>query len=544
MMHSVRTPAGNPGTATGYFPGDGDQARLNRARRLASRLWRRLIQMSTVCGLLVLSTLLYNVVNSTFGYVVARDSFSPDLLVLLQRGHVQLAGTRDEAIQWVRQDPHRMVLMSSRLLPQAPSGTAIFGVPIPGHDQAHVLAAAVAQDNSFLRAVGPGDLETALAADASWPDLDASFPAAPIEIAVVQDDEGLLDAWVRTLDLPALSSLSKEQLVSTLEQHLSAGLMRRYAREEPFAQRSHANVLALVEERVVDPRIVTTFSLRDSIFRRADIMAYAHEHLAEAHFQSWLTGKFLVSPQSSHPQRTGIRTAILGTLWVIAVTICFAVPLGIGAAIYLEEYSSRNWFERIIETNINNLAGVPSIIYGMLGLVIFVRALNQFSSGAIFGVVDAAEPNGRTIIAAGLTLGLLILPVIIISGQEAIRAVPLSLREAAYGVGATKWQTVRHHVLPMATPGILTGAILAISRAMGETAPLVVIGAATFISVDPNGLFAKFTVLPIQIYQWTSRPQTEFRNIAAAAILIMLALLLAVNATAVLLRQRYSRNRL
>jgi phosphate transport system permease protein len=228
-------------------------------------------------------------------------------------------------------------------------------------------------------------------------------------------------------------------------------------------------------------------------------------------------------------------------LWTIAITIFFAFPLGVGAAIYLEEYATENRVNRLIQTNINNLAGVPSIIYGMLGLAIFVRAMEQFTSGAIFGLSDPTTANGRTIISAGMTLGLLVLPLIIINAQEAIKAVPNSLRQASYGMGATRWQTVWHHVLPNAIPGILTGAILAISRAIGETAPLVVVGASTFITFDPDGPFSKFTTLPIQIYQWTARPQDEFRNIAAAAILVLLAMLLTLNALAILLRNRYAR---
>ena len=240
----------------------------------------------------------------------------------------------------------------------------------------------------------------------------------------------------------------------------------------------------------------------------------------------------------------GARTAILGTLWVIAITIIFAFPTGVGAAIYLEEYADQEKrINRLIQTNINNLAGVPSIIYGMLGLAIFVRALEPITSGAVFGVADETTANGRTILSAGLTLGLLILPIIIISAQEAIRAVPRSLRQASYGLGATRWQTIWHHVLPSAFPGIMTGAILSMSRAIGETAPLVVIGASTFITVDPTSPFSKFTVLPIQIFQWTTRPQGAFRNIAGAAIIVLLIILLAMNATAVILRNRASKKR-
>jgi phosphate transport system permease protein len=227
---------------------------------------------------------------------------------------------------------------------------------------------------------------------------------------------------------------------------------------------------------------------------------------------------------------------------MITITILFAFPTGVAAAIYLEEYASDNFFNRIIQTNINNLAGVPSIIYGLLGLAIFVRLLEPFTSGAAFGqTIDAATANGRTILSAGLTLGLLILPLIIINAQEAIRAVPSTIRQASYGIGATRWQTVWNHVLPSAISGILTGTILAISRAVGETAPLVVIGASTFITIDPSGPFSKFTALPIQVYQWTVRPQAEFRNIAAAAIIVLLILLLSLNTSAVWLRNRFGR---
>jgi phosphate transport system permease protein len=368
-----------------------------------------------------------------------------------------------------------------------------------------------------------------------------------------------------------LTDLPKEVLVRILADHISPGLGRRLEREQRFFDqvlvfdsvekyreacrseappqgctepaRSQKNVDQLVVQHVVKPRVVQAWSLVDSLFNRAEVQAEAQrEHPnAEIRFRSWLTASFLTSPQSSEPEEAGVRTAILGSLWVIAITIVFSFPIGVGAAIYLEEYAGDNAINRFIQTNVNNLAGVPSIIYGMLGLAIFVRLLQALTSGAAFGVGETASANGRTILSAGLTLGLLILPIIIINAQEAIRAVPASLRQASYGLGATRWQTIWSHVLPNAMPGILTGTILAMSRAIGETAPLVVVGASTFITVDPEGPFSKFTALPIQIYQWTSRPQAAFRNIAAAAIIVLLVLLLTLNATAVLLRNRYSK---
>ena len=300
----------------------------------------------------------------------------------------------------------------------------------------------------------------------------------------------------------------------------------------------------LVLARVVEPEMVKSWSLLDSLTKREAIRAEADAlPNARLEFRSWLTLAFITSPQSSNAELAGVRTAILGSLWTILVTILFALPVGVGAAIYLEEYAKDTTFNRLIQTNISNLAGVPSIIYGMLGLAVFVRMLEGITSGRLFGAVaDPTTANGRTIISAGLTLGLLILPLIILNAQEAVRTVPRSLRQASFGIGATRWQTIWHHVLPGAIPGILTGTILAVSRAIGETAPLVVIGASTFIVQDPSGPFSKFTTLPIQIYQWTARPQEEFRNLAAAAILVLLVLLITLNATAVFLRNRYARS--
>ncbi|MCA9996176.1 MAG: phosphate ABC transporter permease PstA [Anaerolineales bacterium] len=387
----------------------------------------------------------------------------------------------------------------------------------------------------------------------------------------------VLLAGAKTAVLPGtdtattLADLPKETLVAILAENISTGLGRRLERDQRFfadqfvfedpalfaelcagtepaaactlEPRDQNNVYELLLERVVAPDVVQSWSLVDSIFRRTAVEAQMRTDYPTAvlEFRSWLTPRFLVSPQSSTPEFAGVRTAVLGSLWVVAITILFSFPVGVGAAIYLEEYATDNRLNRLIQTNISNLAGVPSIIYGMLGLAIFVRALETFTSGAALGVIaDDTTANGRTILSAGLTLGLLILPLIIINAQEAIRAVPRSLRQAGFALGATQWQTIWHHVLPSAMPGILTGTILAISRAIGETAPLVVVGASTFITLDPSGPFSKFTTLPIQIYQWTARPQAEFRNIAAAAILVLLVLLLSLNATAVILRNRYA----
>jgi phosphate transport system permease protein len=351
-----------------------------------------------------------------------------------------------------------------------------------------------------------------------------------------------IDPALLAVDGVPLEALEHDQLVQILEENVSRGLFRKLENDLAMKQRSDQDLLELIMVEVVEPRVEKTWSLWDSVFNFPAIRVEVKERFPQSYVQffSWLDPEFIVTPQSSDPLQAGVRTAVFGSLWTIAITILFSFPIGVGAAIYLEEYAGDHWLNRIIQTNINNLAGVPSIIYGILGLAIFVRVLEPVTSGAAFGLVeDPTTANGRTILSAGLTLGLLILPLIIINAQEAIKAVPTSLRQASFGLGATKWQTTWSHVLPNAIPGILTGTILAISRAIGETAPLVVVGASTFITKDPQGPFSKFTTLPIQIFQWTARPQGEFRNIAAAAIIVLLIMLLTLNATAVLLRNRY-----
>lgn len=239
----------------------------------------------------------------------------------------------------------------------------------------------------------------------------------------------------------------------------------------------------------------------------------------------WLRPQLFTEFPSRFPERAGLRSALQGTLWLIPMTALLSFPIGIGAAIYLEEYAPKNWLTQFIEVNIANLAGVPSIIYGLLGLGLFVRG---------FGL-------GRTLIAGALTMALLVMPVVIVASREAIRAVPNSIRHAAYGLGATRWQVIWSHVLPMAFGGILTGTILAISRAIGETAPLITIGALTFIAFDPRGPFDIFTVLPIQIFNWVSLPQQGFHDLAAAGIVVLLVILLSMNALAIYLRNRFQK---
>jgi phosphate transport system permease protein len=233
----------------------------------------------------------------------------------------------------------------------------------------------------------------------------------------------------------------------------------------------------------------------------------------------------LLEPPSAEPQIAGARPAILATIYLGLLLIAFTVPIGVGTAIYLEEYANRDrWYNRLLEVNIQNLAGVPSIVYGILGLAFLVRGLGL----------------GRVLLAGAMILTLLVLPTVIIAAREAIRAVPDSIRQGAYALGATKWQVVWRQVLPAATPGIATGSILALSRGLGETAPLLLVGALTYVAFDPTVL-GEFTALPVQIFQWVARPQEEFRVLAASGIIVLLAILLTLNAFAIWVRNRYQR---
>jgi phosphate transport system permease protein len=279
----------------------------------------------------------------------------------------------------------------------------------------------------------------------------------------------------------------------------------------------------LYVRRIWTDRLFVVLSLLALIIALSTLAALLYDIFSDG-FQR-LSWDFLTSYPSRKPERAGILSAFVGTVYMIGLTAAFAFPLGVGAAMYLEEYATKNRLNRLIEVNIANLAGVPSIVYGLLGLELFVRIMKL----------------ERSLLAGSLTMAMLILPIIILASREALRAVPMLIREGSYALGATRWQTIRHQVLPLAFPGILTGTILALSRAIGETAPLIMIGALTYIAFLPDSLFAPFTVLPIQIFNWISRPQHAFALNAAAAIIVLLAVLLTMNAAAIWLRNRFQK---
>ena len=435
------------------------------------------------------------------------------------------------------------------------------------------VVVAVNSDNTFADDVSGEQLAHLFTTATDWTAVAAGWPAVPIHRFLPTADSGTMDVFVTTVfGGQSLADLPYDALVAIFQANVTAGRCRAVEAEQRFyadrfvcdteaaftarcqtnaaptgcvlEPRNQGSLVTLIQADVVNPVVQQAWFLAESLFHREEVMAEARAAYPDAdiHFRRWLTLDFLTRPQSSQPELAGVRTAILGSLWVVLIGVLVGFPVGVGAAIYLEEYADkRRRFNRFIQTNINNLAGVPSIIYGLLGLTVFVRLLEPITSGAIFGVGDGTTANGRTVLSAGLTLALLILPVIIISAQEAIKAVPRSLREASLGLGATKWQTIWNHVIPNAIGGIMTGVILAMSRIIGETAPLIVVGASTFITADPTGPFSKFTTLPTQIFQWTSRPQQTFLLIAGAAIIVLIVLLFILNAFAIYLRNRYAR---
>ncbi len=444
------------------------------ARHLQGSVLRSLFFLSVVLAIAMLAILLWTVIDKTFGLTAVQYTVQPEQLV-------------------VNGEPVNRPLDE-----------------LTGAELQEILA-----DNARVARLRVFVLEhVTRAADADWPALSGE----PVS-RVLKGHE-----YPAELAGVAFNALDEAQVASLLALNLNRDGLQE-----------------LVFDEIIQPQVVDSWPLWESLTRRDAITAFVADEYpeAEVRWRSWVSWEFLTSPLDPRkPDDTGLRPALIGSLLVIAITIAVAFPVGVGAAIYLEEYAGDTRLNQVIQTNISNLAGVPSIIYGILGLAIFVRGLEAITSGQAFG---ASTANGRTVLSAGFTLALLILPLIIINAQEAIRAVPASLRQASYGLGATQWQTIWHHVLPYALPGILTGTILAISRAIGETAPLILVGGATYLTRDPEGPFSIFTALPLIIYRWTTLPQDEFRNAAAAAIVVLLALLLTLNSVAIILRNRFSR---
>lgn len=286
---------------------------------------------------------------------------------------------------------------------------------------------------------------------------------------------------------------------------------------------NHKSVIKRMNKRLIVNRVFKAIFFIATLFALVALAVLFYRIITQG--IGYITPDFFQNFGSRFPEKAGIKAALIGSIWLMCVVAPVSITLGVGTAIYLEEYAKKNKLNDFIRMNISNLAGVPSVVFGLLGLTIFVRALSL----------------GNSILAAGFTMSLLILPVIIVAAQEAIRAVPQDVREASYGMGATKWQTITQIVLPSAIPGILTGAILALSRAVGETAPLVVIGIPVIIQFLPENLLSQFTALPMQIYDWAKRPQAEFQFVASAGILVLMAFLLIMNSIAIFIRNKFQR---
>lgn len=286
---------------------------------------------------------------------------------------------------------------------------------------------------------------------------------------------------------------------------------------------NHKSVIKRMHSRLIVNRVFKTIFFIATLFALLVLAVLFYRIITQG--IGYITPEFFQNFGSRFPEKAGLKAALIGSIWLMCVVAPVSIILGVGTAMYLEEYAKKNKLNDFIRMNISNLAGVPSVVFGLLGLTIFVRALSL----------------GNSILAAGFTMSLLILPVIIVASQEAIRAVPQDVREASYGMGATKWQTITQIVLPSAIPGILTGAILALSRAVGETAPLVVIGIPVIIQFLPDNLLSQFTALPMQIYDWAKRPQAEFQFVASAGILVLMAFLLIMNSVAIFIRNKFQR---
>lgn len=286
---------------------------------------------------------------------------------------------------------------------------------------------------------------------------------------------------------------------------------------------NHEAVVKKMNKRLIVNGIFKTIFLAATLFALLVLGVLFYRIISQG--VGYLTPEFFQNFGSRVPEKAGIKAALVGSIWLMCVVAPVSIILGVGTAIYLEEYATKNKLNNFIRMNISNLAGVPSVVFGLLGLTIFVRGLAL----------------GNSVLAAGFTMSLLILPVIIVGSQEAIRAVPQDVREASYGMGATKWQTIINIVLPSAIPGIITGAILALSRAVGETAPLVVIGIPVIVHFLPDNLLSQFTALPMQIYDWAKRPQEAFQYVSSAGILVLMIFLLLMNSVAIFIRNKFQK---
>lgn len=358
-------------------------------------------------------------------------------------------------------------------------------------------------------------------------------------LGIVNDAAGYILVSYQRTPPENRASLDREARIALLQAEASAGVLRRIESEEPLQTRSAAELDRLLEQFVFQPEVVRTWTLFESVTRHDAILAAAEEvPSGELRFHSWITPSFLVEPLDRRPLVTGIRTALLGSIWIVALSMVIAFPVGVATALFITEYAQDGRFARFVRANVETMASVPSIIYGILGLALFVRTMGSVTSGAAIGLGDGSTA-GRTILSAGLTLAVLVLPAIIINARDILEGVPTGYREACFAVGARRSTIVVRRILPSVSGQLVTVLFLAISRVIGETAPLLVVGAAAFITVDPSGIFSRFTSLPTQIFFWSARPQGASGNLAAAAMIVLMVLSIGLNVVFVFIKRTF-----
>lgn len=666
-----------------YMPSESEFQQGLKRRRLYGRMGEALYYFSIFIAILALVTLFYTVINQAFGAIAVVNEVPPASLVA--EGQTLDDLSAEALLDIIRTESGRplqiIVLDYVSSVPRENFAQATVTEMVGGGTVPDELADLIVNDIRQMEDEARDDAFISIL----LANLDETELRRIIDREIVKPQ--IVEAWKlsdavlnwaatpreqqRLDEIPQLV-IDFEAQITTLEAQIAdletqVSDLREQGADENRAEITEVNsqISALRNDIEALNDDIEALEGEEITLVNNNILVDVERNFSDAEvirYHSWINDEFLTVPMSSTPADAGIRTAILGSVYMIMIVILVTLPIGVGTAIYLEEYANSSWLNRMIETNVRNLAGVPSIIYGLLGLSIFVRALAPLMSGVVFGVgaeaptdariidaladvisvnfvlederyvgieendlltseqarelvntfrrlrtpginnlygevpperaanairqaldlsgsvdipvdrpsditenmidLDFSQSNityeqyldltttlvqfgsftvrSRTLLAAALTLSLLILPIVIINSQEALRAVPYAYREASYGLGATQWQTIWRTVLPAAVPGIMTGTILAISRAIGETAPLIVVGASTFILTDPSGPFSQFTVLPIQIFNWTARPQGQFQFIAAAAILVLLTLVIMLNAIAIILRNRYS----
>ncbi|MFP4330701.1 MAG: PstA family ABC transporter permease [Spirochaetaceae bacterium] len=341
----------------------------------------------------------------------------------------------------------------------------------------------------------------------------------------------------------SLEELGTQELLLLLEENLPSGVLRRMEFEEPLAQRSRQEIIDLAEARILEPELFRTWTLWESVTTEGLVSAHTEQFPSHrVYFRSWLNLDTITTQVATQPLRSGFQSALIGTIWLVVIGAGSSLIVGVLSAIYLEEFARKNAFNRFLNINIRNLSAIPPVIYGLLGLAFFVQVLGPITGGSAFGAATAQD-DGRTLLTGGLTLGLVALPTVVTGAQTVLQSMPMSYRYACSSVGARRWQVVFMRLLPFGLERFLTLSVLAVSRVIGETTPLIVAGAATFMATNPTSPFSKFTALPVQIFFWSTRNQEGFRNLAAGAIVLLLIISLGLNSALVLLRRQAEQSR-